>query len=65
MDALLETISETPVKAIEVKLSQGLSQVLGGFPAKKVTSEIAAIENSKGVMVQVLRHTNFMTLVAS
>ena len=43
MDALLQTISETPVKAIEVKLSQGAKPGIGGvLPAKKVTSEIAA-----------------------
>ena len=62
MDALLETISDTPVKAIEVKLSQGAKPGIGGvLPAKKVTSEIAATRGiPKGVMVQSpSKHTSF------
>tara|TARA_B100000686_G_C16776026_1_gene968529 strand:+ start:1007 stop:2509 length:1503 start_codon:yes stop_codon:yes gene_type:complete len=62
MDALLETISETPVKAIEVKLSQGAKPGIGGvLPAKKVTNEIATTRGvPKGVMVQSpAKHTSF------
>ncbi len=43
MDHLLETIRSVPVRAIEVKLSQGAKPGLGGLlPAVKVTPEIAA-----------------------
>ena len=42
LDLLLETIDDTPVRAIEVKLSQGAKAGLGGvLPAAKVTAEIA------------------------
>jgi len=42
MDELLGTIADTPVRAIEVKLSQGAKPGLGGMlPAEKVTPEIA------------------------
>jgi len=44
LEHLLETIAEAPVRAIEVKLSQGAKPGLGGMlPAAKVTPEIAAI----------------------
>lgn len=62
MEALLETISETPVRAIEIKISQGAKPGIGGvLPAKKVTSEIAATRGiPKGVMVQSpSKHTSF------
>ncbi len=42
MDSLLASIADTPVRAIEVKLSQGAKPGLGGMlPAAKVTPEIA------------------------
>ncbi len=41
---LLETLSGAPVRAIEIKLSQGAKPGVGGMlPAAKVTPEIAAI----------------------
>jgi len=41
---LQETIADAPVRAIEIKLSQGAKPGLGGLlPAAKVTPEIAAI----------------------
>ncbi len=41
---LLEHVGEAPVRAIEIKLSQGAKPGLGGLlPAAKVTPEIAAI----------------------
>ena len=41
---LLETVETAPVRAIEIKLSQGAKPGLGGvLPAAKVTLEIAAI----------------------
>lgn len=41
---LQETIADVPVRAIEIKLSQGAKPGLGGLlPAAKVTPEIAAI----------------------
>jgi glutamate synthase domain-containing protein 2 len=44
LDRLQETISGAPVRAIEIKLSQGAKPGLGGLlPAPKVTEEIAAI----------------------
>jgi len=40
----LETVAANPIRAIEVKLSQGAKPGLGGvLPAAKVTAEIAAI----------------------
>jgi glutamate synthase (ferredoxin) len=43
MDVLLDTIDTAPVRAIEIKLSQGAKPGQGGvLPAPKVTSEIAA-----------------------
>jgi len=44
LPTLLETISEAPVRAIEIKLSQGAKPGLGGvLPGPKVTAEIARI----------------------
>jgi glutamate synthase domain-containing protein 2 len=41
--ALVETVGSAPVRAIEIKLSQGAKPGLGGvLPAAKVTDEIAA-----------------------
>jgi glutamate synthase domain-containing protein 2 len=49
MDHLLATIARGPVRAIEVKLSQGAKPGMGGLlPAAKVTREIAA---ARGVPV--------------
>jgi glutamate synthase domain-containing protein 2 len=43
-ERLEEQVSEAPVRAIEIKLSQGAKPGLGGLlPAPKVTEEIAAI----------------------
>ena len=43
IERLLETVAEAPVRAIEIKLSQGAKPGLGGLlPAAKVTPEIAA-----------------------
>jgi glutamate synthase (ferredoxin) len=44
MERFMETVATSPVRAIEIKLSQGAKPGLGGvLPAAKVTSEIAAI----------------------
>lgn len=44
MERLVEGVSRAPVRAIEIKLSQGAKPGLGGLlPAAKVTPEIAAI----------------------
>jgi glutamate synthase domain-containing protein 2 len=44
MERLRETISRAPVRALEIKLSQGAKPGLGGLlPAPKVTEEIARI----------------------
>jgi glutamate synthase domain-containing protein 2 len=44
LERLLDRIAEAPVRAIEIKLSQGAKPGLGGMlPAAKVTAEIAAI----------------------
>src|SRR5215203_459025 len=44
LERLLERVAEAPVRAIEIKLSQGAKPGLGGLlPAPKVTDEIAAI----------------------
>ncbi len=51
MDRLLETVAGAPVRAIELKLSQGAKPGIGGLlPAAKVTPEIAA---ARGVPVGV------------
>ena len=62
MDRFLETVASAPVRAVEIKLSQGAKPGIGGLlPAKKVTAEIAA---ARGVDVGVTiespaRHTAF------
>jgi glutamate synthase domain-containing protein 2 len=44
LDRLLETVASAPVRALEIKLSQGAKPGLGGLlPAAKVTPEIARI----------------------
>jgi glutamate synthase domain-containing protein 2 len=44
MDRFLETVQSAPIRAIEVKLSQGAKPGLGGvLPAAKVSAEIATI----------------------
>lgn len=44
LDRLLDRVAEAPVRALEIKLSQGAKPGLGGLlPAAKVTAEIAAI----------------------
>jgi len=44
LERLRERVAEAPVRAIEIKLSQGAKPGLGGLlPGAKVTSEIAAI----------------------
>jgi glutamate synthase domain-containing protein 2 len=44
LDRLVEAVQKAPVRAIEIKLSQGAKPGLGGMlPAAKVTAEIAAI----------------------
>jgi glutamate synthase domain-containing protein 2 len=44
MERFLETVAASPIRAIEIKLSQGAKPGLGGvLPAKKVTREIAEI----------------------
>lgn len=44
MERFLETVASAPVRAIEIKLSQGAKPGLGGvLPAKKITPEIARI----------------------
>ncbi len=44
LERLQERVAEAPVRAIEIKLSQGAKPGLGGLlPAAKVTEEIAAI----------------------
>ena len=55
MDKLLESIADTNVASIEVKLSQGAKPGLGGvLPAAKVTEEIA---RTRGVDVGVTVHS--------
>ncbi|MFI4897465.1 MAG: FMN-binding glutamate synthase family protein [Phycisphaerales bacterium JB059] len=44
IDRLLETVASAPVRAIEIKLSQGAKPGLGGvLPAAKITEEISRI----------------------
>lgn len=55
MDAMLTSMENTPVRAIEIKLSQGAKPGLGGvLPGSKVTREIAA---TRGVEVGVTVHS--------
>jgi glutamate synthase domain-containing protein 2 len=49
LDHLRETISGAPVRALEIKLSQGAKPGLGGLlPGRKVTAEIARIRGVPG-----------------
>jgi glutamate synthase domain-containing protein 2 len=62
LDRLRERIAEHPVRALEIKLSQGAKPGLGGMlPAAKVTKEIAAIRDvPEGEdCVSPARHTAF------
>lgn len=62
LDALLRTIEGAPVRAIEIKLSQGAKPGLGGLlPAAKVTPEIARIRGIREGedCVSPSRHTAF------
>ncbi len=44
LDRFLEVVAENPIRAIEIKLSQGAKPGVGGFlPASKITPEIARI----------------------
>lgn len=55
LDKVIESIGTAPVRAIEIKLSQGAKPGLGGvLPAAKVTDEIAA---ARGVPVGVTVHS--------
>jgi len=55
IDAVLTSIGSAPVRAIEIKLSQGAKPGLGGvLPAAKVTDEIAA---ARGVPVGITVHS--------
>ncbi len=62
LERLVDTCASSPVRAVEIKLSQGAKPGLGGvLPAPKVTPEIAA---ARGVAVHVdcvspPRHTAF------
>jgi glutamate synthase domain-containing protein 2 len=62
LDALRERVAEAPVRAIEIKLSQGAKPGLGGMlPAAKVTDEIARVRGVEpGVdCISPARHTAF------
>lgn len=65
IDKLVAVVESAPVKAIEIKLSQGAKPGLGGhLPCAKVTAEIARIrgvEDGKDV-VSSSRHTAFTTV---
>jgi glutamate synthase domain-containing protein 2 len=67
LDLLCQKVETMPIKAIEIKLSQGAKPGLGGvLPAAKVTAEIAAI---RGVEVGVTvnsppRHREFDSITA-
>jgi len=55
IDALRRSVESAPVRAIEIKLSQGAKPGLGGvLPAPKVTSEIA---EARGVPVGITIHS--------
>jgi glutamate synthase domain-containing protein 2 len=55
IDTLLASMADAPVRAIEVKLSQGAKPGLGGvLPGAKVTDEIAA---ARGVPVGITVHS--------
>jgi glutamate synthase domain-containing protein 2 len=62
LDKLLRVVESAPVKAIEVKLSQGAKPGLGGLlPAAKITEEIADIRGIRmgEACVSPSRHTAF------
>ena len=65
IDNLVDTVGSAPVKAIELKLSQGAKPGIGGLlPGEKVTEEIAAV---RGVPVGITvaspaRHQAFSTV---
>jgi glutamate synthase domain-containing protein 2 len=65
LDAAVEQVGQTPVRAIEIKLSQGAKPGLGGvLPAAKVTPEIARV---RGVPVGITvaspaHHAEFSTV---
>ncbi len=62
LDKLVEVVESGPVKAIEVKLSQGAKPGLGGLlPAAKITAEIAEIRQipADEDCVSPSRHTAF------
>jgi glutamate synthase domain-containing protein 2 len=62
LDRLKDLVASAPVRAIEVKLSQGAKPSLGGLlPAAKVTAEIAAVRGvAEGVdCVSPSRHAEF------
>ncbi|WP_420175178.1 FMN-binding glutamate synthase family protein [Luteococcus sp. OSA5] len=65
LDKLASVVESAPVRAIEVKLSQGAKPGLGGhLPGAKVTAEIARIrgvEEGKDV-ISPSRHTAFSTV---
>ncbi|MGO4957161.1 FMN-binding glutamate synthase family protein [Luteococcus sp. Sow4_B9] len=65
LDKLCAVVDSAPVKAIEIKLSQGAKPGLGGhLPGAKVTAEIAQIrgvEEGKDV-ISPSRHTAFTTV---
>ncbi len=65
LDALQASIAQAPVRALEIKLSQGAKPGLGGMlPGRKVTPEIAAIRGVQpGVdCVSPPRHSAFSTV---
>jgi len=67
LDLLVEKVAANPVRAIEIKLSQGAKPGLGGvLPAAKVTAEIAAV---RGVEVGITvaspaRHREFDSIAS-
>ncbi|MEM9616239.1 MAG: FMN-binding glutamate synthase family protein [Actinomycetota bacterium] len=67
LDRLVEQVATSPVRAIEIKLSQGAKPGLGGvLPAAKVTAEIAAARGvPQGVTVaSPARHAEFDSMEA-
>jgi len=66
MDALVDTVGSAPVRAIEVKLSQGAKPGVGGvLPGAKVTAEIAATRGvARGETVLSPNHHHGFTDVA-
>lgn len=65
LDALQQTIAAAPVRALEIKLSQGAKPGLGGMlPARKVTPQIAEIRGVEAGVdcVSPPRHSAFATV---